>query len=1107
MKNIKKLFIFVMCMLMAFTSSICVNEVKASTHDVDQKFDTEWTYVGDTYGTGDILSIDGVNSFCLEPLKAVQTGVNSSISASDIGLTQEQIDTLVLISWYGYRSRPTTVNYFLTQNLIWDYLGTPENYAKSSVNGYPDKQSMKSWNTEVMKKVNDFHKKTSFHNGKYSVYENESLTLTDTNKVLSDLNVKSITGGTYKKDGNTLKLTPNPNADKITVVFNRGLSAPQTKINLIVRSGNSQAVSTLTGEDPYSSYVTVDVIKNGRLQLAKKDEFGNLVGEVSFKVSYNADMSDPIGTYTTGNDGTVILPNELKPGKVYIQEVKVPDHLVLDDKIYEKEILEDKLVYYTAVNMHKRGNLQLAKKDEFGNLVGGVSFKVSYNKDMSNPIGTYTTKADGIIILPEKLLVGKVYIQEVKVPEYLILDNTIHEKTIQADKLVYFTAKNKWKLGSISITKKDEANSTAQGDGTLEGAEYVLKANEIIKNGNGSVLYEKDEIISNKKIDNVSYGDTGTKKTDSLGKIKWNNLPKGKYYISEVKASDGYTVNSKIYYAEINKDTINYTCDVEEKVISGKIRILKTGNGNNTSTVLEGVEFEIKLASEVEKVGWEAAKSYAVITTDENGYAESSDLPYGKYVVRETKTPAQYIKSDDFEIIIDKDGETIEHTINNRPFSSWLKIIKTDEFGNVITLSNAEFKIKDSNGEYVTYDNVDQWSTDETGICLLPFMLDKGEYSIEEVKAPVGFYLSEDEISVIISTENEDIEYSDNNEPVLTVAFKNQKQTGKIILNKLFEEDNGNCSAIFELMAEEDIINTTDGSVIYSKSEIINEFETNEEGKIIIENLPLGKYSLTEKSTEPGYILNNQPILFELAIDNETEKEITVEQEFINFKSETLFVKTDVAGKELEGAKLILKHADTGIIIDSWISANTAHIVKGLVLGERYILTEEIAPKGYKIASDIEFTFTNNKQEIQMIDEHILTDICVNKVDSVSKESVVSKDFVFGLYTDKECKNLIIKVHADKSTGTATFKDLPYGTYYIKELKAPKGYKISDEVKEIIIDENLEGIGSVHSFVYENTLLPGKTTVTNDSSSTLLSVITLFISISALVILKKKKYN
>ncbi len=1106
MNNIKKLFIFMMCMLMAFTSSICVNEVNASTHDVDQKFDTEWTYVGDTYGTGDILSIDGVNSFCLEPLKAVKTGVNSSISASDIGLTQKQIDTLALISWYGYRSNPNTVNYFLTQNLIWDYLGTPENYAKSSVNGYPDKQSMKSWNTEVMKKVNNFHKLPSFDSKKYSVNESETLTLTDTNKILSELNVKSITGGTYKKEGNTLKLTPNSNADSITVVFDRGMTTAQTTVNLIVRNGNSQAVSTLTGKDPYSSYVKVDVIKNGRLQLAKKDEFGNLVGGVSFKVSYNKDMSNPVGTFTTGNDGTVILPNELKPGKVYIQEVKVPDHLVLDDKIYEKEILEDKLVYYTAVNKHKRGTLQLAKKDEFDTLVGGVSFKVSYNKDMSNPIGTYTTKSDGIIILPEELLVGKVYIQEVKVPDYLILDNTIHEKTIVADKLSYFTAKNKWKLGSISITKKDEANSTAQGDGTLEGAEYVLKANEIIKNGNGSVLYQKDEIISNKKIDNVSYGDTGTKKTDSLGKIKWNNLPKGKYYISEVNASDGYTVNSKIYYAEINKDAINYTCDVEEKVISGKIRILKTGNGNNTSTVLEGVEFEIKLASEVEKVGWEAAKSYAVITTDENGYAESSNLPYGKYVVRETKTPDQYIKSDDFEIIVEKDGETVEHTINNRPFSSWLKIIKTDELGNVITLSNAEFKIKNSDGEYVTYDNADHWSTDENGICLIPFMLDQGKYSIEEVKAPTGFYLSEDEISVIISTENEDIEYSDNNEPVLTVEFKNQKQKGKIILNKLFEDDNGNCSAIFELMAEEDIINATDGSVIYSKYEIINEFETSKDGKIIIENLPLGKYSLTEKSTESGYILNAQPILFELAIDNETEKEITVEKEFINFKSETLFVKTDVAGKELEGAKLTLKHAETGTIIDSWISTNTAHIVKGLVLGERYILTEEIAPKGYKIASDIEFTFTNNKQEIQMIDELILTDICVNKVDSVTNKPITSKDFVFGLYSDKECQNLITKVHADKSTGTAVFKELTFGTYYIKELEAPKGYKISDEVKEIIIDENLEGIGDVHSFVYQNTLLPGET-VTNDSNSIGLWAMALLMSIAAVAILKKKKYN
>ncbi|WP_270427523.1 prealbumin-like fold domain-containing protein, partial [Amedibacterium intestinale] len=111
-------------------------------------------------------------------------------------------------------------------------------------------------------------------------------------------------------------------------------------------------------------------------------------------------------------------------------------------------------------------------------------------------------------------------------------------------------------------------------------------------------------------------------------------------------------------------------------------------------------------------------------------------------------------------------------------------------------------------------------------------------------------------------------------------------------------------------------------------------------------------------------------------------------------------------------------------------------------------------------------------QVITMKDEKIRVDIEVNKVDSVTKENIKSKDFKFTMYSDPECKEVLVVVNGDTETGIATFKGITYGTFYIKETSAPQGYKLSDEVKKVIIDENTPVVDGVYSFQYVNVLLP-----------------------------------
>ena len=154
-----------------------------------------------------------------------------------------------------------------------------------------------------------------------------------------------------------------------------------------------------------------------------------------------------------------------------------------------------------------------------------------------------------------------------------------------------------------------------------------------------------------------------------------------------------------------------------------------------------------------------------------------------------------------------------------------------------------------------------------------------------------------------------------------------------------------------------------------------------------------------------------------------------------------------------EGAELEVKDEE-GKTIDKWISTKGDHIVNGLVEGKKYILTETICPYGYKQAESIIFEVTADKetQRIVMKDAPILKNIKIKKLDSETKE-IIKDTFKFGIYSDENCTNLIKEVKSNKDEGIAQFNELRYGTYYIKETKAPKGYELSNRMAKVEIND------------------------------------------------------
>ena len=278
----------------------------------------------------------------------------------------------------------------------------------------------------------------------------------------------------------------------------------------------------------------------------------------------------------------------------------------------------------------------------------------------------------------------------------------------------------------------------------------------------------------------------------------------------------------------------------------------------------------------------------------------------------------------------------------------------------------------------------------------------------------------------------------------------------------------------------------------------------------VIKNLNSGaKYTLTEVSAPEGY-KTAAPITFTMNADGSVTKVVMKDE---RQTGDLHITKTDITGqKEVEGAQLKVTDKD-GKTVDEWTSTKDVHIIKNLNSGEKYTLTEVAAPKGYKVADSITFTMNadGSVTKIVMKDERILTNIQVNKIDSMTKEVIKSKYFKFGIYSDEACKKLIAEVNADTATGTATFKNITFGTYFIKEISAPKGYLLSKEVTKVVVDEKLENVGKTYSISYQNTPMPvlaGKVSVPTGDATIVSGLITMIIaSMSAIFFLIRRKKN
>lgn len=622
------------------------------------------------------------------------------------------------------------------------------------------------------------------------------------------------------------------------------------------------------------------------------------------------------GSATAKDETTITLKKNIKTEEVGTSIVFYNG----EDQSLAKFKISEPMQVSLKVKVNKFGKLELTKyNSDKSATVANTSYHITGPNGYDE---TLTTDENGQIKL-DRLELGDYKAVETQSANGYLINVSEKTFTIKANETTEINFSNDEPTGKIELTKSIDTSKTngLSGDANLKDNTYELHAKEKITNKAGTkTFYEKDALVSSKK-------------TDSNGKITWDNLPLGDYYIKEVKSNDSLVLNSSVINVTLEYEgqtvsKVSVSKNTSDRVNMQKIQVFKSGEKDGISGFvkgLQGAEFTFKLKSEVDHVGWDNATTYAKITTDANGIANTPYLPYGEYLVKETKTPKDYITAPDFTISVTddyseyKDVEQVKRiNINNRPFTSQVKLVKVDkDSGKTVTLNSASFKIKDSSGNYVTQKvsgvNIDTFTTNSKnqivslfgtkGEVTLPLELGAGTYFVEEIKIPEGFLELEEPVSFTI-TNQYDYDVDEDETPILAVKIKNAQPHGKLVIKKTDKVTSDPLENVeYELTAKENIINAIDGSVIYKKGDVVSTGKTNAQGTLTVNNLPMGHYSLKETLTNEGYVLAEEvkDVIFEQK--DTTTKEYVINVNITNIKphGEIHLVKTDKDTKELLG--------------------------------------------------------------------------------------------------------------------------------------------------------------------------------------------------------------
>lgn len=488
---------------------------------------------------------------------------------------------------------------------------------------------------------------------------------------------------------------------------------------------------------------------------------------------------------------------------------------------------------------------------------------------------------------------------------YLNPGNTTVGQSAAGDASLNLSLANVRTTGSITITKEDsETGAIAQGDATLSGAVYGLYArnNIVHPDGHTGILYTAGSLVAT------------FPPTDANRQARLDNLYLGNYYVKEITPSTGYLLDTKEYDVAVTyegQDVPNVvrTSTVTEDVIKGNIRLVKHLQEKDPSAASRpqvpevGAEFDIILKS--------SGVTYAHIVTDADGFAQANMLPYGNYIVRQTKGKEGYSFITDFEVFIRAHERTYSYILENLDYTSQLQVLKKDaETGELVKVAGAKFEIYNEAGKkivqtvlYPTKYDISVFETDESGMLELPQWLGSGNYTLKEVQAPEGYILNPDPIPFKVFREYE--EKDKWGDSVIRVVCEDVSVKGIIDVTKvapvltayedgkfIYTEERVR-DVRFQIIAAEDIYRAdrqtdAEGNLItlYKKGDIVETLVTDPLGEASSMELPLGKYKVKEIYVPGGIYLDQEEIEVELKYEDDRTEIVFSPADFYDQRQE-----------------------------------------------------------------------------------------------------------------------------------------------------------------------------------------------------------------------------
>ena len=1077
-------------------------------------------------------SYKGNICYCIEPGRPLDTGLvftqkgedffdnfpkeyNSTISADDIKLFLGRIlqygyTGQISDSWKSQNAEDadTMSKAFATQLLVWEtVVGERDEYFNHvTPNGYnaileqvrgdhPLRNGIMNYYNAIASAVQQHTKMPSFLSrtaGKAQTVElswdgsRYCAELTDNNGVIGNFNY-SIPGMNCVVSGNKLLITSNSApTDKVTLTAEKKSSQ---RCGLIIWSdgayqpgGGNQDTVTFGQQvdDPVKGYINL-MVSYGGAKIVKVSEDGKVDG-ITFRIQGNGIDK----TVKTANGGVFQLDN-LKPGAYTVTETEYDKYI--PQEVRRVTVVSGQVTTVTFSNTLRRGDLTVKKTAEDG-LTGGMKFRL-YGTSLSGiEVNEYAVTDKNGVATFKDVLIGTGYtLEEVDTPTRYVVPEK-QTAAIEWNKVTNKSFDNVLKKFNVTVTKSDSEKGLPQGDASLAGAKYgIYKGNQLI--------------------------DTYT--TDANGSFTT------KYYICgddwtirEINPSEGYLINTESLHigAEAKLYTVEYNIakplDSYEDIIKGKIAIIKHCDDGSTKieTPEVGAEFEVYLKA---AGSYENAKETErdILVCDEHGFAETKDLPYGEYTVRQIKGWDGKELLAPFTVFVSEDGRVYRFLINNAPYEALIEIVKKDaETGKIIPAAGIGFKVRDTDtGEYIvqhinypTPTDIDIYYTDVTGKFMMPEKLPYGNYEIIEQCTAYGYVLDSAPIAFKV----------DGEKTIVTVEEFNMPQKGIIRISKSGEiffsavetdsvyslvfADKNLAGATYEITAAEDII-TPDGTLRYAKGTVVDTVTTDENGNSESKALYLGKYTVRETKAPYGMVLNGTEKTVELTYAGETVEITETAAEFYNERQKAALSLAKMLGKDETfniGNSGEILSVQFGLFAAEDLTAADGSVIPkdGLLeiancdengnitfktdipIGAN-LYVKEIATDSHYILSDEKYpvTFDYARQDTALVEikanggEAIKNDILYGSVKGLKIDRETEKPVVgakFGLFRSDEteftAENALL-IAESVEDGVFLFENVPYGNWLIKELQPADGYLANEEIYPVRISENGQTVG------------------------------------------------